>query len=900
MYSLILLKIPAKQYYILFIFTGFFKKSYLLPSVETLTISTKRIKTATMKLKLLSLLIVCSFFSMLQVTAQDSVASKGSTFSTSGGRYFWMGKNYRAEWNTPVKAAVLNLSTEKGGLTPVKRGGGKQTKSLRLEGADGRDYILRSIQKFITNETLPGDLQSEAAADLVSDGVSASYPYASLSVQVLAEAAGVPYSKVKLVYVPDDPKLGEYRADFANTLATLEERVPESVKKPFDTEEVVEKLEDDNDNTVDQMGLLRARILDMFVMDLDRHEGQWNWGAIDKDKGKTYFAVPKDRDQAFYINQGVLPGLVKGRSLVPQLEGFKVQANNINRFNFAARNLDRFFLNQLSEQDWKQAVEKFVSQMTDAVIEKALAMQPAEIRSMPSNGQIVQTLKERRNFLVAEVMQYYHFISEIVSVTGSDKKELFDITKNDDATVLVQVYKVDKDGQQSTKMYERKFDPLVTKELRLYGMDGEDKFVLHGKNDRIKIRLIGGGDADAFENASDTRPEVLVYDRTDGNNTLKGKLKNNMSNDTAVNSFERIYYKYNYQSVFGTIGYNPDDGLFLGPTFKLIRHGFRKTPYKSLHQAKASFAFSTKAVNFQYHNEFMSVIGDKTDIVGDIEYRGPNNTSNFFGYGVNSIYDKTKTGRFRYYRARYDVGEVALQLRHRFSNKVMFSFGPAFQIYSMDSTDNLNKVRNIFLNNMSGVVKSTAFARQSYFGARVSLNIDTRNHPVLPSTGINWVTAVKHLSGITSKSYDKVTQVNSDFTFYLNLINDRLTFANRFGGGITMGKAFEFYQAQYLGSEENLRGFRRERFAGKSKIYNQAELRLRLANFRTYLFPAAFGIHAFVDAGRVYVDNDNDKKMLTGYGAGIWFSPLRRILITFTYAMSDEDKIPLVGLGWKF
>lgn len=871
-------------------------------SRKTLTISIKRTKTATMKFKLLSLLLVSLLFTITRVEAQsrDSVAAPGSKFSTSGGRYFWMGKNYRAEWNTPVKAPPINLSTEKGGLTPVKRGGGKQTKSLRLEGADGRDYILRSIQKFITDKTLPGDLQSEAAADLVSDGVSASYPYASLSVQVLAEAAGVPYSKVKLVYVPDDPRLGEHKADFANTLATFEERVPVSVKKPFDTEEVVEKLEDDNDNTVDQKALLTARILDMFVMDLDRHEGQWNWGAIEKDKGKTYFPVPKDRDQAFYINQGVLPGLVKGRSLVPQLEGFKVQANNINRFNFAARNLDRFFLNQLTEQDWKQAAEKFVSQMTDAVIERALAMQPAEIRAMPSNGQIIQTLKERRNFLVAEVMQYYRFISEIVSVTGSDKKELFNVTRNDDASVLIEVYKIDKDGQQSSKMYERKFDPLVTKELRLYGMDGEDKFVLNGTNDRIKVRMIGGGGADAFENASNSRPEVLVYDRVDGGNIIKGRFKNKMSNDSAVNSFDRLYYKYPYQSVFLTLGFNPDDGLFLGPTFKHIRHGFRKNPYKSLHQAKASFAFSTKAVNFQYHNEFMSVIGDKTDIVGDIEYKGPNNTSNFFGYGVNSVYDKSKTGRFRYYRARYDVGEVALQLRHRFSNKVMFSFGPTFQIYSMDSTDKLNQVRNIFLNNSSGIVKSTAFARQSYFGARVSLNIDTRNHPVLPSTGINWVTAVKHLSGITTKSYDKVTQINSDFTFYLNLISDRLTFANRFGGGITMGKAFEFYQAQYLGSDDNLRGFRRERFAGKSKIYNQAELRLRLANFRTYLFPAAFGIHAFVDAGRVYLDNDIDKGMRTGYGAGIWFSPLRRILITFTYAMSDEDKIPLVGLGWKF
>jgi hypothetical protein len=850
-------------------------------------------------MKLFSLLIVCSFIILTQTSAQsDSASAAGSHFSTSGGRYFWMGRNYRQEWNTPVKAPRLNLATEHGGLTPIKKGGGKQTKSLRLEDAKGNEYTLRSIQKFITEKTLPGDLQSEAAADLVSDGVSASYPYASLSVQVLADAAGVPYGKVKLVYVPDDPKLGEFQKDFGNTLATFEERLPANVSKAYNTDEVAEKLEDDNDNDVDQMALLRARILDMFVMDLDRHEGQWNWGAIDKDKGKTYFPIPKDRDQAFYTNQGLLPGLVKGRSLVPQLEGFKPQARSIKRFNFAARNLDRFFLNELTEEQWKQAADKFLSQMTDQVIENAMAMQPKEIRDI-SAGKIIQTLKDRRNYIVAEVMEYYQFLSEIVSITGSDKKELYSVNQNEDGSVLLQVYKIDKDGAQSTKMYERKFDPLVTQELRIYGMDGDDKFVVNGVTDKIKVRLIGGGGSDAFENTTKGQHGVMVYDRIDGNNKLIGGFKNKMANDSNINSFERISYKYAFQAFFVTGGYNPDDGVFLGPTFKFIQQGFRKVPYRSFHQLKASYAFSTKAVNVQYNNEFISVLGNKTDIITDVQYKGPNNTTNFFGYGVNSVYNKTKTGKFRYYRIRYDLGDIAIQIRQRFSDKVIFAFGPDFQFYSYDSTDKFNKIRNVEVSPPAGLTSSIG-KRQSYFGARVSFIVDTRNNKVLPSTGINWVTNVKHLSGVNDLSYDKVTQVNSDFTFYLNLVKDRLTFANRFGGGITMGDGFEFYQAQYLGSDDNLRGYRKERFAGRSKFYNQAELRLRLANFRTYLFPAAFGIFAFFDAGRVWMKNDIDQKMLSGYGGGLWFSPLRRLVLTLSYAVSSEDKIPLVGLGWKF
>ena len=146
-----------------------------------------------------------------------------------------------------------------------------------------------------------------------------------------------------------------------------------------------------------------------------------------------------------------------------------------------------------------------------------------------------------------------------------------------------------------------------------------------------------------------------------------------------------------------------------------------------------------------------------------------------------------------------------------------------------------------------------------------------------------------------------VTQLNSDFTFHIPLVKNILVLSDRFGGGHNFGD-FEFYQAQYLGSEDNLRGYRKYRFAGRSKFYNNVEMRLKVANFKTYLFPGALGILAFYDAGRVWTDAEEakDGDWATGYGAGFWFSPLRRIVLTFTYTASKEDKLPLIGIGWKF
>lgn len=829
----------------------------------------------------------------------DSVTVPGGHFNASRSRATWMGANYRKEWNTPITVPVVNLATEHGGLTPTKKGGGKQTKSLKLDGADGKQYTFRSITKYITSKTLPGNLQSDAAADLVSDGVSASYPYAALSMSVLSEAAGVPHGNPKIVMVPDDPRLGEFREEFKNLLVLYEEKVPDSVSKDYDTDEVADKLKDDNDNRVDQLAMLRVRILDMYVMDLDRHEGQWNWGAWDNGKGKTFYPIAKDRDQAFYINQGILPGLVKARSLVPQLEGFKPKAHSIARFNFSSRNLDRFFLNELSEADWQKEAESFVGKMTDEVIERAIAQQPKEIRDIHGPW-IIQTLKDRRNFIVADVMEYYRFLAETVSITGSDKKEQYSIIRNDDGSVQITVFKMNKDGElTNNKMYDRTFNPLVTKELRIYGFGGEDKFVVSGPNDKIKIRLIGGDGADMFENGTKDG-SIFIYDRRDGSNTVTGPFRNKMKNDTLVNSYERIYYKYPFQSVFGTIGFNPDDGVFLGPTFKYIRHGFRKTPYKSLNQFKGLFAFSTKAVRLTYNNEFISVFGRKSDLTTEIDYKGPNNTTNFFGYGMNSVYDKTKPKKFKFYRIRYDLGDIYLALRHRFSEKVSLSVGPTYQFYSYDSTDEFNKIRNVEVNNMSGLNQAVFDKRQSYWGAKLLLNVDTRDLPSLPMKGITWNTMLRFQSGVGKNSYDNVSSLNSDFSFYLPLAKDWLVFADRIGGGINLSDNYEFFQAQYLGGNEDLRGYRRERFAGKSKFYNQAELRWKWANLHTYLFPASIGMVVFLDMGRVWVPNDNVSKFGTGYGAGIWFAPLRRFVISVSYAKSSEDGIPLVGLGWRF
>ncbi|MBC7904116.1 MAG: metallophosphoesterase, partial [Gemmatimonadaceae bacterium] len=314
-----------------------------------------------------------SFPDSVVIVANDQL--RGSAL-----KKFFLGSNYRDEWSRPIKVKTFDMA----GWRPLKRGGGKQSRSLRLAGKDDKQYVLRSIKKYVLDDALPQDLRGTFVKDIVADGVSASYPYAALSIPDLAAALDIPHAKPMLVYVPDDPRLGKFRADFANTLCIFEEREPGAVKT-LTTAEVEEKLLKDNDNSIDQRAALKARMLDMFVMDFDRHEDQWRWGARDNGKGKIYFPIPRDRDQPFFISEGLLPAFARMPSVVPQLQGFRSKAIGINTYNFAARNFDRNFLNELTEDEWRKMSATVVATMTDELIEKAMSKQPAELHTKRKN-----------------------------------------------------------------------------------------------------------------------------------------------------------------------------------------------------------------------------------------------------------------------------------------------------------------------------------------------------------------------------------------------------------------------------------------------------------------------------------------------------------------------------------
>jgi outer membrane protein assembly factor BamA len=124
--------------------------------------------------------------------------------------------------------------------------------------------------------------------------------------------------------------------------------------------------------------------------------------------------------------------------------------------------------------------------------------------------------------------------------------------------------------------------------------------------------------------------------------------------------------------------------------------------------------------------------------------------------------------------------------------------------------------------------------------------------------------------------------------------------ATRFGWGANYGN-YELQQAMYLSGTDNLRGYRKQRFAGKSMLFNNTELRVRLFDFNTYLFPGSFGIFVFNDVGRVWVENENSNDWHVGNGGGIWIAPIKRFVVTAAIGRSKEENLlPRITFGFPF
>ncbi|MBK9759466.1 MAG: metallophosphoesterase [Flavobacteriales bacterium] len=812
----------------------------------------------------------------------------------------FFGKLYRDVWTAPIRVPVLDLDTAFGGLSADKKGGGLQTRSLRLSGKDNHDYVLRTIKKY-PGLALAPEFRGTLVEELVSDGIAASHPYASIVIGNLADAVNVLHTSPKMVFVPDHPALGPYRDDFANSLCLLEERTDGdwsdkaslgASKELVSSADLITALRTSHKASLDDRAMLRARLFDNLIGDWDRHDDQWRWASYKHGDHTIYKPIPRDRDQAFFTQNGILPSIVNRKWAIGKFQSFGPQIRDIRGQNFNARYLDRAYLTELEWPAWKAIADSMRSELSDATIEQAIRLLPAAAYAAMGE-RVIAGLKARRDDLERIARRHFEVLARQVDVVGTDGDEFFEVKRLNKDETEVNVYDREKGKKVKGKRYfHRVFKRGETKEIRIYGQEGNDEYRIDGNVRKgIRIRIIGGTEKDKIQDSSSVAGwshKTVVYETGFGKKSNKLQLGKEArlvrSAHADALDYEREEYVPDVLMPLVSIGANPDDGLFLGGGFRLTKQGFKVAPFKWRHQFLGSYALQTGAFRVTYKGRVNHAIG-RNDLGFDFGVFAPDFNFNFFGFG-NRTEKPLVASDFRY---RIDLIDLKPYVERRLGSaqrvRLQARYLAAGQGRLVSSLDDDKALAE--LTEVDYVGGSLTYALE---------NVDAANDP---GRGIRFIAELDMHNEIERDR--TILGAGAALTFYFPVewLGPRSVFALR-AAGYRRDGLVDPVLARSIGGGEEVRGMRRTRFSGNSSAYGNAELRVDLFRARNAALPFKVGLTAFADAGRVWTDGLDEHFWHSAVGGGFYISPLNMLVLNASYAVSDDDQVFDLRLGFFF
>lgn len=826
-----------------------------------------------------ALLFVASAAGAQAARPDSSKRSAGTVRVTAGAKYkagwlreFILGADYRYLWTAPIEVEVLDLRTTGGGLRPTQRGGSAQTVSLRFAGADGREYVFRPLEKDYTRG-LPEELKETLVRDIAQDQVAGYHPGAAVVVSMLLDATGIHHPRPRMVVMPNDTSLGEFRADFAGVLGTFEERptvdfdeTPLSLgaSNVISSERLFERLRGNHRNVVDARAFLSARLFDILVGDRDRHRDQWRWGRFAILPNAPWEPIPRDRDMPFARFEGLGPWIVRGA--LPQLVTFGANYPDMVWLNWNAREIDRLLLTELEWTAWDSLARSLQSQLSDAVIDSAIMAMPPEYARL-DGPRLRADLISRRQQLPKAAREFYQVLAREVDFRATDDDDVATITRLDDGSVHISIADAKSLGNADGGVYkQRRFHPGETREVRVFLNDGDDRAVVRGaRSDAIKIRVLGGDGDD------------MVMDSIPGGD---GALRDydSQGNDRIVSQARTHVYKQLYQAPkvdraehalrdWGTwtfvqrgASYSPTVGVLANVSLTHYRYGFRRNPYSSRQNVRLDASLTEQRPRLTYDGIFRPM---STDKYVNLKMMGSGlELIRFHGFGNETVSD-SGTSFYRVFQNlfRAEPSYVVPAGKHG-----TLTLGAVAQ-YSATREG---------ANTLVAGLHPYGSGNFGQAGVRLALAIDRTDLPAAPTTGVRLRTRATLYPAIwdVASTFGDVELAAS--TYLSAKGHFAPTIAIRAGGQHVWG-TFPFHNAAFLGGSSTLRGWDEQRFAGRSSLYGSSELRLRLGKLAV-LLPADVGVLTFADVGRVFADGEKSDVWHNGLGGGFWVAPVTRTL----------------------
>lgn len=843
----------------------------------------------------------------------------GEHYAASGFYELFFGEHWRDVWTTPVKVEIIDLENFSGGIVPTERGGGMQTKSLRFQSPDGKIWKFRSIDKD-PSKVLPEDLKETIAENILKDQISSANPFAALVVSPILNELEILEAEPKLVFLPDDGRLGEFREEFGGILGFIEEHPSEGendlpgFENALDvkgTYKLFDDLAEKRSQKIDAEEFLKARLIDILLGDWDRHMDQWRWAkyeeSIDGESESIWKPIPRDRDQVFSKYDGLFPTIAD--YIIPQITNFNDEFPQVEDLTWNGRFLDRRVLTELDKQKWDSVTIAVQAKVTNELIDSSLKMLPPEVFDICAS-EISYNLKSRRDNLQWASDQLYGLVNKYADVFCSDEDDYVEVNRVDDHSTIVSIFKRDKKSEKGKDdpLFYKVFDNDITIDLRIHLNEGDDKAYVFGEcSEGPVVRIVGGHGQDEIIDKSIVHGYFLsitpfpaaksrTYFYDSGNKSVVIEGPGTVYDDSKwpdhVDEFEKYEPKqldrgHNWLPV-PIIGLDTDYGLTIGGGIQLNKYNFRMIPQEYMQQFTVSYA--TRFGNFAaaYEGDFYSVVqgGRLNLLVAATEQF----VTRYFGYGNETTYDDELEIN-NYYETNQKLITFFPTIHYGFTERLTGSFGVSF-IHTNTSLKN-DTLLTGFKNGDYGL------GTQNPFGIHLALEVDEKDHQEYPTSGY-WMNFYGKIFPGVFDIPESFYQAGFDLRTYLTpSFTSFATFALRAGGSKMFGK-YPFYAGATVGGENNLRGYNHKRFSGDAALFGQAELRLFVTQINIILKSRA-GINFFAETGRVFTENDDSEKWHPSYGFGLWVSYLNSMIIGSTYVAFSPDRTTFfLGLGMAF
>ncbi|HEY8896752.1 MAG TPA: ShlB/FhaC/HecB family hemolysin secretion/activation protein, partial [Niastella sp.] len=635
-----------------------------------------------------------------------------------------------------------------------------------------------------------------------------------------------------------------------------------------------------NTYRVDQRAYLRARLFDMLIGDWDRHEGNWSWGEVTVPGGIQFEPVPKDRDQAFFYHNGIIINKVIQGSGLNFMQHFDYKVREIENLNTSGH-LDRAFTNALTLADWQHEAEFLQTALTDSVIVQSVAQLPPEIYA--AKGQeLIDKLKARRNQIPTFAKQYYLFIAKEVEIAGTRQREYFEVTNAGDDAMAVAVYRFNNRGiKADTPYYHRVFNEAETKEIRLFGIKGDDVYVVNSNTNPITIRIIGGPGRDSIIQA---KHPVHIYDDKEGNVFQTSSARMHLSSDTSIHTWHYNWFRYDKDGFIPVLFYNNSDRIFAGLNYRYTKQKWRQEPYAWKQEVGVHYSISQNALSAFWQALYPNVIG-KWNLALRADYDVIRWT-NFYGTGNETKYE---TNDLNYYRLRSEEWYASAGLNRVLGRSNVTVTGYYQRVKNRNDPDRY--VTKVFSDDHNVYLPNT------YAGLQLTYSYIALKDSVTPERGFTFFANAIYANNFQQNEFYQ--RYNATLQAYLPLI-EHVSLSIRVGGETIVNddvlNSGQAYEHAIIGGPRTLRGYRRERFWGKTACYNSNELRY-ITSFKSWLMNGKIGVFGFFDQGRVWMPGEKSDKIHISWGPGIILVPFNRYNISATYGITEEIRLVQLRLN---